>query len=72
ARLASGRAERDQAAVTAALARVAEAAPDYLPTHTAARRELMPRIIDAVRVRASVGEIADTLEAAWGRYQPTM
>ena len=30
----------------------------------------MPRIVDAVRARASVGEIADTLEAVWGRYQP--
>ncbi len=71
ARLASVRAERDHAAVTAALGRIAEAAPDYLPAHSGARRELMPRIIDAVRVRASVGEIADALEASWGRYQPT-
>ena len=27
---------------------------------------------DGVRLRASVGEIADTLEKVWGRYQPTM
>jgi methylmalonyl-CoA mutase N-terminal domain/subunit len=30
---------------------------------------LMPLIIDAVRARASVGEIADTLAAKWGRYR---
>jgi methylmalonyl-CoA mutase N-terminal domain/subunit len=30
----------------------------------------MPLIIDAVRARASVGEIADTLAAHWGRYRP--
>jgi methylmalonyl-CoA mutase N-terminal domain/subunit len=71
ARLAAVRASRDGAAVQQALARIAEAAPHYLPDHSGPRAELMPRIIDAVRVRASVGEIADTLEQAWGRYQPS-
>jgi methylmalonyl-CoA mutase N-terminal domain/subunit len=71
ARLAAVRASRDGAAVQQALARIAEAAPHYLPDHAGPRAELMPRIIDAVRVRASVGEIADTLEQAWGRYQPS-
>ena len=66
------RAARDNAAVQQTLARVAEAAPHYLPEHTGARTELMPLIIDAVRCRASVGEIADTLEQVWGRYQPSM
>ncbi|NCW44176.1 MAG: methylmalonyl-CoA mutase [Gemmatimonadaceae bacterium] len=71
-RLAAVRAHRDDAAVGTALARIAEAAPQYLPSHGGARTELMPRIIDAVRVRASVGEIADTLERVWGRYQPSV
>jgi methylmalonyl-CoA mutase N-terminal domain/subunit len=31
----------------------------------------MPLIIDAVRLRASVGEISDTLADVWGRYRPT-
>jgi methylmalonyl-CoA mutase N-terminal domain/subunit len=66
------RAGRDNAAVQAALARIAEAAPHYLPSHEGARAELMPRIIEAVRARASVGEIADTLEQHWGRYQPSL
>jgi methylmalonyl-CoA mutase N-terminal domain/subunit len=30
----------------------------------------MPLIIDAVRARATVGEISDTLEQAWGHYKP--
>jgi methylmalonyl-CoA mutase N-terminal domain/subunit len=30
----------------------------------------MDRIIDAVRARATVGEIADALKAEWGAYSP--
>ena len=33
---------------------------------------LMPRIITAVRARATVGEISDALERVWGRYRPTL
>jgi methylmalonyl-CoA mutase N-terminal domain/subunit len=72
ARLSALRATRDGAAVETALAAIAAIAPEYLPDHTGARTPLMPRIIDAVRARASVGEIADTLERVWGRYQPAM
>jgi methylmalonyl-CoA mutase N-terminal domain/subunit len=32
---------------------------------------LMPRIIDAVRARATVGEISATLAATWGFYRPS-
>ena len=35
-----------------------------------ARPELMPLIVDAVRARASVGEISDALEEVWGHYRP--
>ena len=66
------KATRDNAAVQAALQAIADIAPEYLPAHVGARAPLMPRIIDAVRLRASVGEIADTLEKEWGRYQPSM
>jgi len=66
------KASRDNAAVLAALRAIADIAPEYLPAHVGARAPLMPRIIDAVRLRASVGEIADTLEKVWGRYQPSM
>jgi len=38
------------------------------PNSTNAR--LMPLIVDAVRARATVGEIAETLAANWGFYRP--
>ena len=64
------KAERDQVEVERALRAIAVAAPSYLGNAEVARTALMPLIIDAVRARASVGEIADTLERVWGRYQP--
>jgi len=33
---------------------------------------LMPRIIDAVRARTTVGEISETLAATWGLYRPAV
>jgi methylmalonyl-CoA mutase N-terminal domain/subunit len=30
----------------------------------------MPLIVDAVRARASVGEISDVLRSRWGMYRP--
>ena len=72
AQLKMVKAKRDPQALHAALQAIADIAPEYLPAHVGARTPLMPRIIDAVRLRASVGEIADTLERVWGRYQPTV
>jgi len=62
-RLAEARARRDQKAVGRALDGVRDAAgtPDV---------PLMPPIIEAVRVRATVGEIADVLRERWGVYRP--
>ncbi len=71
ARLTAVKAQRDPNAVTTALQRIVELAPQYQAEHTGSRGELMPLIIDAVRARASVGEIADTLESVWGRYTPS-
>jgi len=71
-RLGAVRTSRDNGVVQAALARIVTLAPQYLPAHTGAREPLMPCIIDAVRARASVGEIADALEQVWGRYQPSV
>ena len=34
-------------------------------------RPLMELIVDAVRARASVGEIADSLRSEWGTHRPT-
>jgi methylmalonyl-CoA mutase N-terminal domain/subunit len=30
----------------------------------------MPLIVEAVRARATVGEIADTLVSQWGHFRP--
>jgi len=61
-RLAKVRAERDQAAASAALARVEAAARDG--------SNLMPPIIDAVRAYGTLGEIADAMRRVFGEYQP--
>ncbi len=70
ARLQAEKAARDQSVTERTLAAIRAAAPTYLPSHKGARDPLMPLIIDAVRARASVGEIAAALESVWGRYQP--
>jgi len=64
------KASRDAARLGAAMSAVSEAATTYLPDYAGVRIPLMPRIIEAVRERASVGEIADMFERCWGRYQP--
>jgi methylmalonyl-CoA mutase N-terminal domain/subunit len=38
----------------------------------AVRPRLMPLIVDAVRARATVGEISETLAANWGLYRPSL
>jgi methylmalonyl-CoA mutase N-terminal domain/subunit len=67
--LAAVRRARDGAAVERALAALRDAAAPYAEPG-AARAALMPLIVDAVRARASVGEIADIFAAVWGRYRP--
>jgi methylmalonyl-CoA mutase N-terminal domain/subunit len=60
------RKKRDGTAVDRALAKLRDASRDLSrPLH------LMPLIIDAVRARATVGEIAETLAGNWGYYRPT-
>ena len=61
-RLTAVKAARIGAEVNAALTALEAAA-------RAGETELMPRIIEAVRLRASVGEISDALETVWGRYR---
>ncbi|MBX3175473.1 MAG: methylmalonyl-CoA mutase [Gemmatimonadaceae bacterium] len=70
ARVAAMRAARDGAAVDAALGAIAQAAPAYAKA-SGERAPLMPLIIDAVRARATVGEISDALRKVWGEYRPT-
>ncbi|HEV7993690.1 MAG TPA: methylmalonyl-CoA mutase family protein [Gemmatimonadaceae bacterium] len=70
ARLAEVRARRDTSAVERALSALGEAATGFGAPSAVSRPELMPHIIDAVRARASVGEISEVLRARWGAYRP--
>ena len=47
-----------------------KAALDTIKSAAAGSEKLMPPIIEAVRARASLGEISDTLRAVWGTYRP--
>jgi methylmalonyl-CoA mutase N-terminal domain/subunit len=62
ARLAQARRARDQGSWRQALESLAAAARGTTP--------LMPLIVDAVRARATVGEICDALRGVWGVYRP--
>jgi len=63
-RLQAVKADRDDAAVEAALATVREAA--------AGDDNVMPPIVDAVKAYATVGEISDVLREEFGEYRPRM
>ncbi|MGQ0539044.1 MAG: acyl-CoA mutase large subunit family protein [Gemmatimonadaceae bacterium] len=69
ARLRQVRLGRDASRVAAALSQLSETAAAYTGAG-AGRAPLMPPIIEAVRARATVGEISNALEIAWGRYRP--
>ena len=61
-RLAGIKQRRRSTAVSSSLEDLARAAAGTAP--------LMPTIIEAVRVRATLGEISDTLRSVWGTYRP--
>jgi methylmalonyl-CoA mutase N-terminal domain/subunit len=63
-RLARVRAERDAAAVQAALEALREAA--------AGSENLLPKILGCVRAYVTIGEICDTLRSRWGLYRPSV
>jgi methylmalonyl-CoA mutase N-terminal domain/subunit len=70
-RLAAIRNSRNSSDVAARLEALREASRAYAsPGGASSLPHLMPLIIDAVRSRASVGEISDSLESNWQRYQP--
>ncbi len=68
AHLAAVRAARNTVRLEQSLTALAVAAEAYATD--ADRTPLMPLIIDAVRDRASVGEISDTFARVWGAYRP--
>ena len=61
------REKRDATKVKRALAALGDASGP-----AAVRPRLMPLIVDAVRARATVGEISETLAANWGIYRPSL
>ncbi|MFF2852572.1 methylmalonyl-CoA mutase [Streptomyces sp. NPDC058001] len=63
-RLAEVKRARDDRQVAASLRAIEQAAPDL-------HHNLMPLIEDAVRARATVGEICDVLRGTWGHHQPS-
>ena len=69
-RVRAVRTSRDASVVQGALDVLAHEAAEYTRESATPRAHLMPLIIDAVRARASVGEISDVLGDAWGTYRP--
>nr|WP_198664235.1 methylmalonyl-CoA mutase family protein [Jiangella endophytica] len=63
-RLAEVKRSREDRQVSATLRAIEKAAPDL-------HHNLMPLIEDAVRARATVGEICDVLRGVWGHHQPS-
>ncbi|GAB7031455.1 methylmalonyl-CoA mutase family protein [Streptomyces sp. NPDC021749] len=61
-RLARLRSQRDDRAVTAAL--------DALRKAAASTDNVLPPMRDALRARATVGEVCDALRSVWGTYVP--
>jgi methylmalonyl-CoA mutase N-terminal domain/subunit len=70
-RVRSVRAGRDARRAEAALAAIGAAAAPYADSNATGRPALLPLIVEAVRARATVGEISDTLRSSWGEYRPT-
>jgi methylmalonyl-CoA mutase N-terminal domain/subunit len=67
-RLRAARGKRDANRATQAVAALREASKTFVGDGD--RAPLMELIVEAVRARASVGEIADVLREEWGTYQP--
>jgi methylmalonyl-CoA mutase len=70
AKLQRLRADRDEAAVTAALGELSRAAAaDGVAAEDGLGNNLLALAIDAARAKATVGEISDALEEVYGRHQ---
>jgi len=68
ASLAALKSSRDAKKVDGSLAAIGKSALAMVEGNDGPR--MMPLIVDAVRARATVGEIASTLGAHWGHYDP--
>ncbi|MEX2153497.1 MAG: methylmalonyl-CoA mutase family protein [Gemmatimonadaceae bacterium] len=69
-RVRAGRAKRDADDVSKALDNLARAANRFTAPAPVQRRSLVPDIVEAVRARATVGEVANILRSRWGAYRP--
>jgi methylmalonyl-CoA mutase, N-terminal domain len=69
-RLRAVRAQRDHNAVAKAVDDLARSADRFTAPAPSQRRSFVPSIVEAVRARASVGEIANVLRSRWGAYRP--
>src|SRR5689334_3358463 len=68
ARLRAVKAKRDAKKVDETVTALRDASRTFVGDDK--RAHLMELIVDAVRARASVGEIADVLRSEWGAYRP--
>lgn len=68
ARLQEMKSSRDEAAVAKSLERIREASKKALQDQTE-RENLLALAVHAARKRASLGEISDAMETAFGRYR---
>jgi methylmalonyl-CoA mutase N-terminal domain/subunit len=68
-RLRGVRSKREKRDAAAALEKLGVAA-DSFDAAAGEHASLVPAIVDAVRARASVGEIATVLRSRWGMYRP--
>jgi methylmalonyl-CoA mutase N-terminal domain/subunit len=64
------RAARDPLRVEGALAAIGAAAIAYSDGSATAREPLLPLFVEAVRARATIGEISNRLRTVWGEYRP--
>jgi methylmalonyl-CoA mutase, N-terminal domain len=69
-RVRAVRAKRDANELSKAVDNLARAADRFIAPAEIQRRSLVPAIVDAVRARASVGEISNVLRSRWGAYRP--
>lgn len=69
-RLRGVKGKRDMAQLSASLESLGKTADRFSARSDLKGVSLVPRIIDAVRARASVGEIANVLRSRWGAYRP--
>jgi methylmalonyl-CoA mutase N-terminal domain/subunit len=72
ARVRAVREKRDANELSKAVDSLARAADLFTAPAEIQRRSLVPAIVEAVRARASVGEIASVLRSRWGQYRPGM